>query len=68
MLKTALKIELKKIEVNPPKNRQIFMEKEKLQSLWGENFKDFAIFLTVFELWQFYCYGNFIDSILDVVK
>jgi len=30
------------------------MEKEKVKLLRGENFKDFAISLTVFELWQFY--------------
>jgi len=30
------------------------MEKEKEKLLWNENFKDFAISLTVFELWQFY--------------
>jgi len=30
------------------------MEKEKVKSIWGENFKDFAKTLTVFELWQFY--------------
>jgi len=30
------------------------MNKEIVKFLWGENFKDFAISLTVFELWQFY--------------
>jgi len=30
------------------------MEKEKGKVLWKENFKDYAISLTVFELWQFY--------------
>jgi len=30
------------------------MEKEKVKLLWGENFKDFVISLTVLELWQFY--------------
>jgi len=30
------------------------MEKEKVNPLWAENFKDIAISLTVFDLWQFY--------------
>ena len=29
------------------------MEKEKVKAFWVENFKDFAISFTVFELWQF---------------
>jgi len=29
------------------------MEKEKVKPLRGEKFKDFAISLTIFELWQF---------------
>ena len=29
------------------------MEKEKIKFLKGGNYKDFAISLTVFELWQF---------------
>jgi len=32
------------------------MEKEKIKSLKDENFKDFAISLTVFELWQFFLF------------
>ena len=32
------------------------MDKEKEKSLWGENFKNFAISLAVFELWQFNCF------------
>jgi len=39
------------------------MEKEKVKPLWGENFKDFAISLTVFELWQFY----FACSLIGVI-
>jgi len=38
------------------------MEKEKVKILWGENFKDFAISLTVFKLWHFFNY------ILHVVR
>jgi len=30
------------------------MEKERGKLFGDENFKNFAIFLTVFELWQFY--------------
>jgi len=30
------------------------MGKEKVKALLDEKFKDFAISLTVFELWQFY--------------
>jgi len=32
------------------------MEKEKVKLLWGKHFKDFAISVTVFELWQFYLF------------
>jgi len=59
MLETALKIELF-LRWTPKK--AIHMEKEKVKSLWNENFKDFAIYLTVSE------YGNFIDFILHVVR
>jgi len=38
------------------------MEKEEVKLLWTENFKDFAISLTVLS------YGKFIDFILHVVR
>jgi len=28
----------------------------KVNNLWGENFKDFAISLMIFELWSFYSF------------
>jgi len=37
-----------------PKKWANLMEKEEVKLLRGENFKDLAIPLTVFELWQFY--------------
>jgi len=49
---TASKIEPKKFEVGPKKQADL-MEKETVKPLRGENFKDIAISLTVFELCQF---------------
>jgi len=55
MLKTALKIEQKKtfFEIDPQKIGY-YCGKKKVKFLWAKNFKDFAISLTVYELWQFY--------------
>jgi len=53
MLKTALKIEQKNFFEVGLKKLANLMEKEKAKFLCGRNFKDFAISLTVFELWQF---------------
>jgi len=57
MLKTALKIDriFFVFEVDPKKYANL-MRKEKVKRLRGENFKDFAVSLTVFELWQFHCF------------
>jgi len=53
VLKTALKIEKKFFFEVDPKNRLSY-GKKKVKPIWSENFKDFAISLTVFELWQLY--------------
>jgi len=53
MVETALLKKKTSFEVDPEKWARL-IEKEKVKFRWGVNFKDFAISLTVFELWQFY--------------
>jgi len=75
MLKTALTIERKFFFEVVPQKKANLMEKEKVKPLWGKNFKDFAISLTVFELsrekkigsiFSFFCLKDF--SFLSCIR